>query len=339
MSGDEIDLVVPWCDDADEKWRAKRLACARRVGRPMGEYVNGACRYRGGDELKYMLRSLDLYAPWFCRVHLLVDDDAALPAWLRTDIPDLCVVRHSDFVPHAYLPTFTPDTFEHFLWAIPGLADRFVFANDDTMFSRPTPRSFFFAPDGMPIFRFGSRRRFHQGDAGASTYHAGMDRSEAMVVAKFGHRAGLACALGRSPHHNMDAYLKRDYKDCYELFRMELAETGAFRFPFRSEEGCQRILYALFALATGRGHFRRAPFNTKWNKPWWRYLIPSRGESLQFSGSVWKHAEKQLYRYRPYLFCFNDGVETTETDRRWLDDFYRRRFPAPSRFERQGGVE
>ena len=52
-----IDLVYCWCDDADPKWRAKRIATAEKFGVATDSIHNGACRYRGGDMLRYSLRS------------------------------------------------------------------------------------------------------------------------------------------------------------------------------------------------------------------------------------------------------------------------------------------
>ena len=59
-----IDLVYAWCDDADPKWRAKREAAAARCGVTFDAVHNGACRYRGGDMLRYSLRSVFRFASW-----------------------------------------------------------------------------------------------------------------------------------------------------------------------------------------------------------------------------------------------------------------------------------
>ena len=59
-----VDLVYLWCDDADPKWRAKRIATAERFGVANDIVHNGACRYRGGDMLRYSLRSAAIQASW-----------------------------------------------------------------------------------------------------------------------------------------------------------------------------------------------------------------------------------------------------------------------------------
>ena len=69
-----IDLVYAWCDDADPKWRAKREATAARFGVTFDAVHNGACRYRGGDMLRYSLRSVFRLAPWVGNVFVVMDD-------------------------------------------------------------------------------------------------------------------------------------------------------------------------------------------------------------------------------------------------------------------------
>lgn len=338
MSSEPIDLVYLWCDMDDPSFRAKRSETLAKWGKAVDLKSNADCRAIARDELKFSLRSVEMHAPWVNRVFVVMNDESAPPEWLRTDRPDLRVVKLNEILPADCLPCYCSDTIEHHLWRIPGLSTRFLYANDDMMFYRDTSPAFFFAADGKPICRFGSRRSVRRGDRLYTSYHACMENAEALVRDAFGLRGDFAKAFGRSPHHNIDAYDRDDMRTCYERFRGDFEQAGAFRYPFRSDRNFQRVLYTDYALAVGRGHFRRAPFNTKWNKSWWRWLLPSRGESLQFFGSVWKHGEEQLARYKPNLFCFNDGVETTDADRRWLDGVYRRLFPTPSRFEREGDV-
>ena len=329
-----IDLVYLWCDMTDPAFRAKRNETLAKWGKAVDLKSNADCRAIARDELRFSLRSVEMHASWINRVFIVMNDESTPPGWLWTDRPDLRVVKLSEILPPEYLPCYCSDTIEHHLWRIPGLSKLFLYANDDMMFYRDTSPSFFFAADGCPICRFGSRRSVHRGDRLYTTYHACMENAENLVRDAFGLQGDFARAYGHSPHHNIDAYDRDDMLDCFKRFKGDFEKSGAFLYPFRSDRNFQRLLYSFYALATGRGHFRRAPFNTKWNKPWWRHLIPSRGESLQFFGSVWRHGEAQLARYNPNLFCFNDGVETTDADRAWLDGFYRRTFPMKSRFEK-----
>ena len=69
------------------------------------------------------------------------------------------VVRHSEIMPREIQPCFSSGVIEHHIARIPGLAGRYLYANDDTLFWEETSPSFFFARDGYPYFRFSARRK------------------------------------------------------------------------------------------------------------------------------------------------------------------------------------
>lgn len=318
------DLVYLWCDDADARWRSKREAAAARAGLG-GRVSEMACRYRGGDMIRYSLRSAVANVPWVRRIFLVLDDDQAVP-----DDPEFCnpkvrLVRHSEIVPSEFLPTFNSVTVEHFLAEIPGLADRFLYANDDTFFWRPVGQSFFFADDGYPFFRFGAVRSRVM-DVRYRDYAETLGNAERLVRDALGTSGEFRRAFGHLPHHNVDAYLTADYRACRSRFEKPIADsvTG----PFRTTADLQRVLYADYALAVGHGHFRRATFNTKAGASWWRRLLPAWADSLQIPPGCWQQGPALIGRFNPSLVCFNDGPSVTEEDFGWLHKLLERRFPS-----------
>lgn len=54
-----------------------------------------------------------------------------VPEWLDLNNPKLKVVKHSDFIPEEYLPTFSANAIENNLHRIDGLSEQFVLLNDD----------------------------------------------------------------------------------------------------------------------------------------------------------------------------------------------------------------
>lgn len=327
-----VDLVYTWCDSADPVWNAKRLAAASACGLSVGAPANAACRFAGHDELKYSLRSAEKCAPWVRKVFLVVDDDGALPPWLRLDHPKLRIVRHSEILPPEFLPCFCSGTIEHHLARIPDLAETFIYANDDMMFYRPLKASFFFARDGWPYFRFGGQRKPVEA-AAKTNYHLNIERADALA-AELAPSEELRQAQARWPHHCIDAYRKSDLLDCFARFRENLLPT--FAFPFRSPDKVQRILYAYDAIARGHGHFRYARRWMSTERPWYRRLLqPCRVESLQFYDDGWKNGVAFLEKWKPGLFCFNDTENQTAADHERLQGVYESLFPAPSSFERK----
>jgi len=333
---DPIDMVYTWCSDADARWREKRIACARRLGVRISGQENGECRYRDNDDIRYSLRSLAAHAGWIRRIFIAVDDDAELPAWMDLSNPRLSVVRHSQFMPRESLPCFCSDTIELFLHCIPGLAERFLYANDDMMFFRRAEPSFFYAEDGYPYCRYGGLK--HAGDLSRFTvYRTNLMNSAKLLLGDYGENAELVKACSRYPHHGIDAYLKSDMRACFEKYRSVLEPT--IEFPFREISKYQRFLYLGYAIAEGHGHFKVARAHAAVRRAWWkRLIVHGWADSLQFVGRNWRVVERELNRYKPTLFCCNDTEETTAEDIAEMKATYERLFPDMSEFEKGGAA-
>ena len=138
-----IDFVIPWVDGSDPAWRAEK---ARFAGSDMG-IEDGEARYRDWGLLPYWFRAVEKYAPWVRTVHFVTWGH--LPEWLNVDHPKLHIVRHEDYIPAEYLPTFSVNTIELNLHRIEGLADHFVYFNDDVFLTAPVKDTDFFVK-GLP---------------------------------------------------------------------------------------------------------------------------------------------------------------------------------------------
>ena len=330
-TADPVDIVYLWCDEADPAWGAKKAEAALRCGLPPDDKANASYRFASHDELRYSLRSVEESVPWIRKVFIVVDDDITPPAWLNVDAVEL--VRLSEIMPAKFLPCFSSDAMEHYIARIPGLAARFLYANDDTMFNGPVERGFFYSrEDGWPYFRFGARRRPGWNRAVNADYYATIENAERLLRARFGMRGGCRSPIGRYPHHNVDAYVRDDMLAAYELFGDEI--EASLGYPFRDARKVQRFIYAGYSIAVGHGHFRRASFNTAWPCAYWRRFLPSWADSLQFAPLEWNGADERLKRFRPKLFCFNDGAGVSAAESGWMVSWLARRFPKKSSFEK-----
>ena len=135
-----IDFVLPWVDDSDPAWRAEMNRWRRRNDDAQAD--DSPERYRDWGTLRYWFRAVERFAPWVDRIHLLTWGH--LPEWLDETHPRLHVVRHEEFIPDAYRPTFSSCPIELNMHRIEGLSERFVYFNDDTFLCRPVaPERFF----------------------------------------------------------------------------------------------------------------------------------------------------------------------------------------------------
>lgn len=143
-----IDFVVTWVDETDPIWRnEKRYYEGKNTS--FIENDNGVERYRNWDLFKYWFRAIEKYAPWVHKVYLVTYGH--IPTWLNTEFNKLIVVRHRDFIPSMYLPTFSSIPIELNLHRIPELSDNFVYFNDDMFLTRPVLPSDFFI-NGIPKY-------------------------------------------------------------------------------------------------------------------------------------------------------------------------------------------
>ena len=150
-----IDVVIPWVDDQDPLWCADRDRYLSQVKskRNLHNFDTGVDRYRSWNNLQYIFRGIEIYMPWVRRVHLVTNGQ--VPAWLSLTNPKLNFVKHSDYIPNKFLPTFNSHTIELNLHRIPDLAEHFIYFNDDTFIIRPMKPTDFFSAKGLPRDQFG----------------------------------------------------------------------------------------------------------------------------------------------------------------------------------------
>lgn len=139
----EIDFVVMWVDGNDPKWQEEKRKYDVRSDSDGSIY-----RYRDWDLLQYWFRGVEKFAPWVRKIHFVTWGH--VPSWLNLNHPKLNIVKHEDFIPLKYLPTFSANTIETNLHRIEGLAEHFVLLNDDVYFIKKVfPEDFF--QNGLPM--------------------------------------------------------------------------------------------------------------------------------------------------------------------------------------------
>ena len=72
-----------------------------------------------------------------------------MPAWLALDHPGVTVVPHAEIMPADALPTFNSHAIETSLHHVPGLAEHWLYFNDDFFLGRPLRPEALFSPAGL----------------------------------------------------------------------------------------------------------------------------------------------------------------------------------------------
>ena len=278
--------------------------------------MNCKGRYADNDELKYSLRSVEKYAPWIRRVFIVTDNQ--IPAWLDTSNTKVRIIDHAEIMPPESLPCFNSSLIEHFLYRIPGLAERFLFANDDMFINMTVTPDDFFTSEGFPIIRL-TRKPFRRLQwfcrekilqKPLKNYSKMLARSSQLVNNRYGvYYTGL-------PHHNIDAYLKSDYRRVVEeVLRDEFSANNQNRM--RNNKDVHRSVISYIALAEKHGLLR--------------YV--SKEESMHIMIHKDRHY-KRLEKCHPMLFCMNDSEYATDSDRIKAKVYLKKRFPEKSAFEK-----
>lgn len=121
-----VDVVYTWVDGSDPAWIARKEAAWK--GSSPGDrhdFAANAGRYLSHDELRYSLRSLEMYAGWVRNVYLVTDDQ--VPTWLNLDRPKVRVVSHRELFGQAgVLPSFNSHAIESRLHHLSGLAEHYL---------------------------------------------------------------------------------------------------------------------------------------------------------------------------------------------------------------------
>lgn len=144
MDSNNIDFVLTWVDDSDPRWQAEKQKYAADDDNFMNE---SNCRYRDWGLLPYWFRSVEKHAPWVRKIHFVTCGH--YPEWLNLEHPRLNFVKHTDYIPKKYLPTFSSRAIELNLHRIENLAEQFVYFNDDMFVGEAVKPTDFFI-DGLP---------------------------------------------------------------------------------------------------------------------------------------------------------------------------------------------
>jgi hypothetical protein len=309
----DIDMVFSWVDGSDPEFQARRAAQMSQV--VVGEGDDAGARIRQIDELKFALRSVNMFAPWIRRIFIATD--SVPPPWLA-DHPMITIVPAEEhFSDRAALPTYNSHAVESQLHHIPGLSEHFLYSNDDMFFGRPLKATMFFSPGGVTRF-IEAKTRIGLGvnDPTRSGFENAARVNRQLLFERFGQ------VITRHLEHTAVPLRKSVLIEMEREFPEEFARTQASAFRSGTDISVTNSFYHYYALMTGRA--------VQQEKAKVRYVNTTTREGLGLL--------PELRKRRGYdFFCLNDSsfpevsaAERAET----VVNFLERYFPIPAPWEK-----
>lgn len=334
----QIDFVVTWVDSSDPEWQ-KSLALYNTNLDRHKEIV----RFHSTNLFAYWFRSVERYAPWVHKVFLVTN--GKFPDWINKAHPKLVLVKHADFIPAKYLPTFNYRTIELHLHKIKGLSEHFVYFNDDMFLNAPVKSDYYFrnglpcdinnetflnVPIYTPQDKFGNYMAM-LADIGVINSHFNRrDTVRQSPKLWLGPHLGIkgiivSCILldkkmfiGFSNYHTEQSYLKSVFE---ELWEKEPDVLMAACTRFREDNTVNNYIFRYWQLAKNLFYPIR-------RKSAFYFLIEP---------DVVNHIEQTLLKEKCISICLNDSGLCNDNDYKYINkellNIFEKKFPHKSSFE------
>lgn len=245
----EVDVVYTWVDDTDPWWQArKQRALTTLTGEDTSFHTSAISdsRFKSHDELRYSLRSLEMYANWVRNIYIVTAGQT--PKWLDLSNPRIRIVSHEEiFGQRGKLPTFNSHAIESQLHHISGLSEHFLYLNDDVFFGRSVSPDAFFSANGLSKF-FVSTAKLDRGDirVDEAPVMTAAKNNRGLILQDFGRL--VTNKLKHAPHALQVSVLS----ELEERYPNEIGRTSRNQFRHPEDVSLASALHHWYAFATGR---------------------------------------------------------------------------------------
>ena len=331
----KIDFVVTWVDGSDPEWQ-KEKAKYQNSGKKDNntKWATSDIRFRDWNTLKYWFRAVEKYAPWVNKIYFVTCGQK--PDWLNENNKKLMLVKHEDFMPKEYLPTFNSNAIELNLFRIKGLSEHYVYFNDDMFLNAPVKTTDFFR-NGKPVLATGFDlprtdygitnsdinnakiygRHFNKKDVLKNNWFRFFNPKNGKYLIKTFCLLPWPTITGIAENHNPSAYKKETFKKIWDLEYEILDKTS--KNKFRKAEDVNHWLAKGWHILSGESYPQRSNCAKSYAKP--------------IDNEIIADIENGKHKY----ICINDvecGYQEFEESRRRLLDIFEKRLNEKSSFEK-----
>ena len=317
-----IDLVYTWVDSSDRRWQEERHTWSGEAGNMLAS-ANNEERYANRDELLYSLRSVELFAPFVRNIYIVTAGQ--VPSWLNSNNDQIILVDHRDIFPDpSVLPVFNSHAIEACIHRIDGLAENYLYMNDDFIFGNEVFPDDFYTESGLVKCHVSPSQFVYDGKPEANAIPTDWASYNVCTLIQRDSGLNIRARLKHIPYPQLRSV-------CYELeqrYSEQIDETRAARFRSNSDLAIPSMLAPYYSVATHRGVI--------WPNTPHTYVYADTGRAN------WHTRTKKILKHRPKFICMNATRHAEipmETQQRNLQTFLSSILPFPSQFEIGAALE
>jgi hypothetical protein len=323
-----IDFVITWVDSNNLNW-LKNFNKFSSIENTK-DYNS---QFRNWELLKYWFRGVEKFAPWVNKIFFITD--GSMPEWLTSNSNNLVIIKHSDFIPDEFLPTFNIGNIEMFLHKIPGLSEQFVYFNDDFYLINHVKKSRFFI-NNLPcdisafnvynglansisnILVIGMINRTHNKKQILKSnffkfvsFHNTIHLLRTLILSFWPNFTGFY------DHHLPQAFLKSTFENVWLKYNLEINESLKYRF--RNKISLTQSLFRYLQLVTSKFNCRN---------------ILNKTIFISLNNKNYKEAIKIIEKKSKCIIVLNDTEDIDfENIKTELKDSFSKVFPYKSKYE------
>ena len=241
----DIDAVIAYVNCEDKVWQQEFSQYNNCL---TNDVQNGFLRYRDAGTFPLVIESIRKFAPWVNKIHLIVAYESQVPSFIDKDIN---IIYHRDFVPKEYLPMFNACALEIFFPFLDGVANHFLYFNDDMILTSPITKDVFFNSCDNPYSTISiSKRRKHENRTLVNNYNLLIGQEQELYE-------GYSI-------HGPSAFRKDWMIECYNKYEEKLLEKISPQR--RTMYDYSQYVYQLYQLIYKNCEYKEFPWKCLYNK-------------------------------------------------------------------------